>query len=335
MLTDKKENGTLNYMNEINSLDEHILMQASNWFAVLQDENVSEADKNEWLAWLHSDKKHQQAWAQIESITGTFQHVSDLPNAKNIINKHPVPARKLTSLFSLCLIVGVPIIAFNFFSQTSAHFTPEHYQTAIGETREIILKDGSKVWLNTNSELTVLFTEKLRQINLVNGEVFIKTAKDMISTHRPFNVMTKNGELTALGTEFTVRQSTQLTELTVYKGAVRIAAQHNDKPLILAAGQQTSFSDTLINNKTIPASPIRKSWTKGVLIADNTPLCDFMVELNRYTIDKIICPTALNQYQLVGSYPLNDINAVFTAIDQSLPTYTWRVNSTTIRIDKK
>jgi transmembrane sensor len=71
------------------------------------------------------------------------------------------------------------------------------YRTAIGEQREIILADGTRLWLNTASAINVYFNARERRIQLVTGEIFIATAKD---TRRPFQVDTAQGQLRALGT---------------------------------------------------------------------------------------------------------------------------------------
>ncbi len=311
----------------------HVLSEASDWFARLHDDAATDADKQAWQDWLNSDQRHQQAWAQVEQITGSIYTVSDIPKAKALIKQPPSQYRSATSLASICLIVSTSFLAFSIFDSTSPELKASNYQTAIGETREIILQDGSQVWINTGSEINVLFTNESRSISLVEGEIFIKTAKDN-TLKRSFNVSTDNGTLTPLGTEFSVKKLPEETELNVYQGAVMIEAQYNHTAFTLHAGKQTSFSDTTINHHTHPVSLARRAWTNGLLIADQTPLCDFIADLKAYTSDEIICSDDVNQFQLVGSYPINDVNAVMSAIESSLPIHIWRVNPTTLRIDK-
>ncbi|MDP0978008.1 FecR family protein, partial [Klebsiella pneumoniae] len=62
--------------------------------------------------------------------------------------------------------------------------------TAIGEQRHLTLPDGTRLLINTDSSLNIAFSEHVRRIELLQGEVMITTAKDPAPAHRPFIVQT-------------------------------------------------------------------------------------------------------------------------------------------------
>lgn len=64
------------------------------------------------------------------------------------------------------------------------------YQTRTGEQREITLTDGSQVWLNTRSAISVHYHAGARLLKLVAGEILVHTAHDTNS--RPFYVETRS-----------------------------------------------------------------------------------------------------------------------------------------------
>lgn len=93
----------------------------------------------------------------------------------------------------------------------------------------------------------VNFTQETRQIKLIDGEIYIETAKD--AQHRPFIVETKNGSVEALGTQFTVRQeNSEQTKVKVYKHAVAIEPENSSKRQILKQGQRAFLTKNIFQS---------------------------------------------------------------------------------------
>jgi len=92
------------------------------------------------------------------------------------------------------------------------------YETAVGEQRAILLSDGSRLTLNTNTRLAVDYGEKLRRIRLVHGEAMFEVAKN---PHRPFIVQTETEQVRALGTTFIVRNDAERVDVTLIEGACK------------------------------------------------------------------------------------------------------------------
>jgi transmembrane sensor len=61
------------------------------------------------------------------------------------------------------------------------------YSTAVGETRQITLADGTRVTLNTNTRLYVSFSQRAREVMLERGEATFDVASP--ATAPPFNVV--------------------------------------------------------------------------------------------------------------------------------------------------
>ena len=59
-------------------LEDKVLQQASQWFAILQSENISAEEQQNWRDWLSLDPAHQLAWEQIEAIQAGFNQGSKL-----------------------------------------------------------------------------------------------------------------------------------------------------------------------------------------------------------------------------------------------------------------
>lgn len=65
------------------------LQQAAKWFATLNDEGVTEADKSRWQIWLNGHPEHQQAWRYVEGVGERFkkaQHQAGPEGVANILS---------------------------------------------------------------------------------------------------------------------------------------------------------------------------------------------------------------------------------------------------------
>ena len=100
-----------------------------------------------------------------------------------------------------------------------AHMS-EKIETGIGEQRNLVLSDGSTLLLNTNSRVTVDFSDDVRNIVLLKGEAHFEVAHD---TTRPFTVTAGNNTVTAVGTAFNMQYvDDNAFELVVTDGKVLV-----------------------------------------------------------------------------------------------------------------
>ena len=53
-------------------LDDAVLVQAAEWYALLCSRQVTERDKNRWREWLGAAAEHRLAWRYVEDISGGF-----------------------------------------------------------------------------------------------------------------------------------------------------------------------------------------------------------------------------------------------------------------------
>lgn len=135
------------------------------------------------------------------------------------------------------------------------------YVTAVGERSNITLDDGSEIKLNTDTVISVKFSEHQRLIELSKGEAFFQVAKN---PNRPFVVLTASNRVTAVGTAFSVDVSdVEGPEVLVTEGRVKV--DHLLKnPLKLNA--QTSNEATTL---AISAPPVFLSQGQKILLNQN------------------------------------------------------------------
>lgn len=155
------------------------------------------------------------------------------------------------------------------------------YATAVGEQRTIKLGEGSMIQLNTQSRIEVDFSERSRDVRLLQGEALFVVEAD---ASRPFRVLTDTAVIQALGTEFNVYRRPEGTRVAVLTGKVRVFTEGASAATKdLASGEQ---ADILNNGEvSMPAAPdVAKAlaWRQRQLIFHSTPLAQIAAEFNRY-----------------------------------------------------
>ncbi|MEO7215223.1 FecR family protein [Mucilaginibacter sp.] len=135
--------------------------------------------------------------------------------------------------------------------------------TPRGGQYQVILPDGTKVWLNAASSLRfpTVFTGKTREVD-ITGEAYFEVAKNPAM---PFKVKTNRAEIEVLGTHFNVMAYDDETTMktTLLEGAVNIKSgsfsailKPGQQAQITANGQSKVVDDVDVNDET--------AWKNGI-----------------------------------------------------------------------
>ncbi|SEN28055.1 FecR family protein [bacterium A37T11] len=162
--------------------------------------------------------------------------------------------------------------------------------TPNGGQYQVILSDGTKVWLNAASTLTYpsKFTNNERTVELT-GEACFNVPQNRRSTI-PFVVRNKGQSITVMGTTFNVCAYAEENHIktTLIKGSVRVSTINNlfsnqlGTAFILKPGEQSvlSHAGTLKKQKADMETEI--GWRNGVFFFRNTPFQDMMRQIARW-----------------------------------------------------
>ncbi|MGE8426999.1 MAG: FecR family protein [Sphingobacterium sp.] len=163
-----------------------------------------------------------------------------------------------------------------------------------GATYHIQLEDGTRVWLNADSELEFpsIFSGKDRIVS-IKGEAYFEVAKD--ASH-PFKVNVNGTEIEALGTAFNInthlfdkKVKTILTE-----GKIRVSEGGQNKTIV--AGHATISGQGKIEVKKADLEEAL-SWKEGYFYFDSKDLKDILGEISRwYAIQIDIQRTLTNDH---------------------------------------
>jgi transmembrane sensor len=169
--------------------------------------------------------------------------------------------------------------------------------TSKGETYQVRLPDGTRVWLNAASSLTYassLTVAGKRNVEL-NGEAYFEVAKD--KTH-PFVVQTKGQEVEVLGTHFNVSSydNALATQTTLLEGSVRVSAG-TDAAAVLKPGQQSVLRDgDRIQVKSVDVNEA-VAWKDGYFRFYEVDLETFMNTIARWYDIDVVYEGGIAQYK--------------------------------------
>ncbi|HBW4751654.1 TPA: FecR family protein [Klebsiella pneumoniae] len=269
------------------------LRSASHWYAVLSGERVSPQQEARWQQWYEQDQDNQWAWQQVENLRNQLGGVPGDVASRAL---HDTRLTRRHVMKGLLLLFGAGG-GWQLWQSETGEGLRADYRTAKGAVSRQQLEDGSLLTLNTQSAADVRFDAQ----------------------QRPFRVLTRQGQLTALGTEFTVRQQDNFTQLDVQQHAVEVLlASAPAQKRIVNAGESLQFSASEFG-AVKPLDDESTSWTKGILSFSDKPLGEVIATLSRYRNGVLRCDPAVAGLRLSGTFPLKNTDAILNVIAQTLP----------------
>ena len=205
----------------------------------------------------------------------------------------------------LLKIAAVLAIGFSIYYYTTTLDT--QVSTSIAEQTTVQLPDHSTVDLNSNSTLT--FNEKnwsqSRELNL-HGEAFFKVAKG-----KKFDVITADGIVSVLGTQFNIKQRRGYFEVTCYEGLV--AVRHNHKKATLKPGHTFKIIDgkLLVNEHE---NTIQPQWLQGESSFKSIPLKYVIAEFENQYKQNIITENIDLSRLFTGSFTHNNLDLALKSV---------------------
>lgn len=329
---------------------------AAAWLIKLDGDSVLSQEEHAQLRqWLDESPLHREQLEGLAEFWNKMNLLTELavPLEKPKIQEHAPRRRSLlfrpfatvAATVALSIAIGTGV----WFNTNPLMDYNGVYATSVGEQQSTVLSDGSVVLLNTNSQLKVDYSERFRDIYLLQGEAhFTVTENPQV----PFRVFAGIGRIQALGTVFSVYKNGDSIDITVTEGRVALAsipppqlihALAADNPAIIAnrytpltslktlgAGQIATISkrrvenvplvSTLSNLRSIKHQDLSKrmAWTEGVLIFSGEPLEQVVKEIGRYTTVSIeFSDPSVKAIRIGGRFPVGETESMFDALESN------------------
>ncbi|MGY3055302.1 transmembrane sensor [Pedobacter sp. UYEF25] len=163
-------------------------------------------------------------------------------------------------------------------------------ETPKGGQYQVVLPDGTKVWLNAATKLhyPIRFNKNNRIVEL-EGEAYFEVSKNKA---RPFIVQTKRQKVEVLGTHFNINSysNEEAVKTTLLEGSVKVFAINStvtNKNVLLVRGEQAVLAGNNISVKSVDVEQA-VAWKNGFFQFYHTDLKSVMRQVSRwYNIDVV------------------------------------------------
>lgn len=217
-------------------------------------------------------------------------------------------------------------LAMNLFMYHRSSRTPQQQRVVLAEMPQdqtisvytnngvkgnIVLPDGSVVWLNSASRLTypINFEGDTREVQLI-GEAYFEVVKDSL---HPMIVSTgKNFYVEVLGTKFNLKaySDDQVSQATLYSGEIKVHTANKEtnesKELLLKPMETILIGDknlaTLVSDLE-EEKETNAEWKDGILTFNNTPLKEVIKSVQRWHGTQFtIKDSSILNYRITASF---------------------------------
>lgn len=189
-------------------------------------------------------------------------------------------------------------------------------ETPRGGEYQVILPDGTKVWLNADSKLVfpAVFKGDERNVDLI-GEAYFEVAKNK---RMPFRVSSDGQTVEVLGTHFNINAYADdfNVKTTLLEGRIRVLGKASGKAVILTPGQQSAVAKTGLTKVSEVRADDAIAWKNGYFLIDKQPLPEVMRKISRWYDVEIEYRGRLTKETFVGQVPkFGKISEVLAALE--------------------
>lgn len=313
---------------------------AIDWMLRLDSGSASAAERQAFAHWLAQDPRHRHAWEHLqgqlaEPLARLFQAEQQAPGqlrAATQALRQPgatTSRRKLLGGGSALLVLLGLSGGITLQRNLPLNAVLSDLHSATGERRRISLPDGSLLVLNARSAVNLDFSADRRLLRLREGELQVSVAAD---ASRPFIVQTAHGQVRALGTRFTVRQTNNDSLVAVQEHSVEVSALGGQR-VVVETGHALRFSSTAVSPQAADARHY-SSWVDGLLEVRDEPLGAVIDALRPYRRGLLRVSPEAAKLRVFGVFPLDDSERALQALAEVLPLRVERYGPWLTLIDK-
>jgi transmembrane sensor len=284
--------------------------EAAAWLARLHADDRSREDEEGFRAWLAENPAHAAAFEAVDH-TWTIAAGSSREARPHFTRRHALMAGA-----GLVVLAGG---SFSFLRSSSAHV----YETDIGEQKHVSLQDGSQLFLDAQTRLSVAFSDTERAVDLQYGRANFRVTPD---TRRPFIVEAARRKIIATQCNFDVHCEDGKVQVVLISGRADIlpiasafSLSRPSRSETLHGGDRLVSSDDDDRRDKPNLTPLL-AWQSGSAIFENEALSEAIREMNRYSSEKLeVADDRVGRLRVSGVYRVGDNAAFARSIAKLLP----------------
>jgi len=277
-------------------------------------------------------EKKMEAGALIGEINA-IDSSRAFSNVQRRIEKKDTVIHFFRMVNRVAAVLSIPLLAFTLWSlflrekpvqYSETDLTWQELQSPAGMRSQVILPDGTRLWLNAESKIrySIPFTREYRTVELT-GEAYLEVAKNEAS---PFLVQSGKASVEVLGTQFNVKaySDEDQVEVALREGSVKFAflnSNNQQQRLQLKPGDYLVFTKTdeqvQLENRELDKYI---AWHTNALVLDDTPMEEVARLLERwYGVDVTLVGQDLKKYRITTTFENESLFQVIELLKLSSP----------------
>lgn len=219
----------------------------------------------------------------------------------------------------------------------SVFFSGRQVYNAQRQPRFVVLKDGSRVWLNSATRLVYTDFPFVGERRLsLTGEAYFDVASD---PDKPFIIQSGNMVTQVLGTAFNIKAYPgEPFAVTVTKGKIKLEDKKTKIVTFLTPNKQVKYANRQPPVLVAVKADMAYSWTKGQLAFYDQSFGEIARTINRkYNVNIVFANKSLEQCMITATFekesPVSRVIDLLCKINNA--TYTFSADSSTITLEGK
>ena len=223
-----------------------------------------------------------------------------------------IPLRRVAVRIAAAAVIAAVLLAggLTTVSLSKRLAQPVTVVTQLGERSQVVLPDGTKVWLNSSSsvEYVAPFFSRPRRVKM-EGEAYFEVEHDR---RAPFVVSTNGLDVEVLGTRFNIRNDDNDHRVTtvLLEGAVKAYASGREQASVRLHPAQQLVFDTRTHAMRLTDCPSAErsiNWIDGRFCFEHDTFGEIVAELKRYyNVDIRFMDNRLRDMRFSGNFRVED-----------------------------
>lgn len=263
------------------------------------------------------DTRLQRKLLRQMKVKITQETEKQLPIKKNKFRTLYVWSARIVSVIIALLLTGFSVY---YYTMNLLVMPDMIVSVEKGQKANVVLPDGSKVWVNSDSKLSYgsRFNQKERVLSL-EGEAYFEVSPDK---ERPFIVRTNELAVRALGTSFNVKSYEEEKSASTVLMTGKVEVRTNKDCIVLSPNERIIFNKQTgrIEKSSVENAGDYINWKYNALTFNGETFESIVHTLERYYNTRIVFESeALKKYRFTGTPGNTSLESILQILSLTSP----------------
>lgn len=295
-------------MVEQHSISDRAYAEAAAWLGRLCADCRDSSDEDGFRAWLAASTENAAAFEAVDRTWDVLGAISEFEDAVQTRQEGWISRRLLLASVGLATIGATGLYVLR---PASA----QTFETGVGEQKRVVLEDGSRLFLDAQTKVSLSFSDTVRSALMPYGRTNFQIAFD---AKRPFVVEAAQRKIVADHCNFDVRCDGEQVQVILIHGEADIHPEIAGSPTTRLRSGERMIAMAGVEKFDRPKLAPLVAWQDGYEVFESTRLEEAVAEMNRYSDTKITVDPRIADRKVSGVYRTGDNIAFARVVAQLL-----------------